>query len=103
MKKNAQISAENGRKSRHTDADSALAGLLDEDRSTNDAILIDNAWRGAEVSLFIYSSFLLNLSVILLLLCYHGLKTFVFIKASSDILVDMINVVYHDKPSDFIY
>ena len=50
MKKNSQKAmGENGRNSRKADANSALAGLLEEDQSTNDIIVIDNAWRGAEV------------------------------------------------------
>lgn len=40
---------ESGRNSRKVDANSALAGLLEEERSTSDVIVIDNAWRGAEV------------------------------------------------------
>ena len=51
MKKNSQKAmADNGRTSRKADANSALAGLLEEDRSTSDIIVIDNAWRGAEVT-----------------------------------------------------
>eukprot|EP00794_Sanderia_malayensis_P012081 gene12081-13325_t len=49
VKKNSQKSnADNGRKNRLVDANSALAGLLEEDRSTSDNMIIDNAWRGAE-------------------------------------------------------
>ena len=50
MKKNSQKAmAENGKSNRKADANSALAGLLEEDRSTSDIVIIDNAWRGAEV------------------------------------------------------
>ena len=42
------------KKNKTTDANSALAGLLEEERSTSDTMLIDNAWRGAEVKIYCY-------------------------------------------------
>jgi len=49
VKKNSQkVIIGNGASSRKADANSALAGLLEEERSTSDIIVIDNAWRGAE-------------------------------------------------------
>ncbi|XP_065063167.1 WD repeat-containing protein 35-like [Rhopilema esculentum] len=49
VKKNSQKGvSDNGKSKRKADANSALSGLLEEDRSTSDIIVIDNAWRGAE-------------------------------------------------------